>query len=292
MLQGSYVALVTPFKKGGIDYNALENLIDFHLKNGTDGILLNGTTGESPALASDEKDRMIRFCVQRIDGRLPIMLGTGTNNLGHSISATARAKDYGVQYALVITPYYNKPNQEGLYRFFKAIHDQSDIPIVIYNVPGRTGVNIATETILRLAKDCPRIIGLKAASGDLVKASIVARDAGENFSVMSGEDALNMPLMACGAKGVISVTANVLPKMVSDMAGASLKGDFATALKLHQELIEINTAMFYETNPIPVKTALAMMNMIEDEIRLPLAPLSKENFTKLEKVLKDYQLIR
>ncbi len=291
MLQGSYVALVTPFKKGAVDYNALENLIDFHLKSGTHGILLNGTTGESPALAGDEKDRMIRFCVQRINGRVPVMLGTGTNNLGHSISATARAKDYGVQYALVITPYYNKPNQEGLYRFFKAVHDQSDIPIVIYNVPGRTGVNIATETILRLAKDCPRIVGLKAASGDLVKASIVARDAGEDFSVMSGEDALNMPLMACGAKGVISVTANVMPQSVSRMAEACANGDFATALKLHRELIEINAAMFYETNPIPVKTALAMMGMIEDEIRLPLAPMSEANRDRLKKVLEDYKLI-
>ncbi len=291
MLQGSYVALVTPFKKNGIDYNALEKLIDFHLQNGTHGILLNGTTGESPALASDEKDRMVRFCVQRIDGKLPIMLGTGTNSLGNTVSATARAKDYGVQYALVITPYYNKPNQEGLYRFFKEVHDQTDIPIVIYNVPGRTGVNMATETILRLANECPRIIGLKAASADLIKASIVARDTRDDFSVMSGEDALNMPLMACGAKGVISVTANVMPKKVSDMTETCLKGDYATALKLHQELIEINAAMFFDTNPIPVKTALAMMGMIEDEIRLPLAPMDDDKVKRLEKVLKDYKLI-
>ncbi len=291
MLQGSYVALVTPFKKNEIDYNALEKLLDFHMKEGTHGILLNGTTGESPTLAGDEKDRMIRFCVQRINGKLPIMLGTGTNNLGKTVSATAGAKEYGIDYALVITPYYNKPTQEGLYQFFKRVHDQTDIPIVIYNVPGRTSVNIATETILRLAEECPRIVGLKAASGDLVKASIVARDTRDDFSVMSGEDALNMPLMACGAKGVISVTANVMPGKVSQLAESCLKGDYKRALEIHQELIEINAAMFYETNPIPVKSALAMMGMIEDEIRLPLVNLSEVNRKKLENVLKSYQII-
>jgi 4-hydroxy-tetrahydrodipicolinate synthase len=292
MLQGSYVALVTPFRKNEIDYNAFENLLNFHLDNGTDGILLCGTTGESPALASDEKERLVQYGIRVLDGRLPVMMSTGTNNLHHTISATIKAQNWGVNYALVITPYYNKPTQNGLYLYFKAVAEQTDIPIVIYNVPGRTGVNISAETTVRLAHDFPSIVGIKEASGDLVQVSQIVRDAPETFTVMSGEDALNYPIMACGAKGAISVTANVLPKQVHELTDVTLKGKHKKAVELHKALLLMNQAMFYETNPMPVKEALAAMKMIEPEIRMPLCRMQEHTLQQLLDVLKQYNVLQ
>lgn len=292
MLQGSYVALVTPFRKNEIDYNAFEKLLNFHLDNGTDGILLCGTTGESPALASDEKERLVQYGIRVLDGRLPVMMSTGTNNLQHTISATIKAQNWGVDYALVITPYYNKPTQNGLYLYFKAVAEQTDIPIVIYNVPGRTGVNIDAETTIRLAHDFPSIVGIKEASGNLVQVSQIVRDAPEDFVVMSGEDALNYPIMACGAKGVISVTANVLPKEVHEITEYTLKGKHKKALELHKKLLLMNQALFYETNPMPAKEALAAMNMIEPEIRMPLCRMQQHTLQRLTVVLKQYRLLQ
>ncbi|MCD4650716.1 MAG: 4-hydroxy-tetrahydrodipicolinate synthase [Candidatus Cloacimonetes bacterium] len=291
MLQGSYVAIVTPFKNKDIDYSAVERLLHHHLDNGTDGILLLGTTGEAPTLASDEKERYIRFCVQKIDGKVPVMMGTGTNNLNHTIAMTARAKSWGVDSALVITPYYNKPTQEGLYQFFKAVEAATDIPIVMYNVPGRTGVNMSAETAIRLANECEGIVALKAASGDIVKASLVVRETSDDFAVLSGEDPLNMPLMACGASGFISVTANVVPDMLHKLWALCSSGDYSFARKLHQQLLELNKVLFIETNPIPVKESLAMMGMIQPEFRLPMCPLLKANRQQLMNVLKSYKLI-
>ncbi|MDD2331511.1 MAG: 4-hydroxy-tetrahydrodipicolinate synthase, partial [Candidatus Cloacimonetes bacterium] len=209
MLQGSYVALVTPFKGCEVDYLALEKLINFHLENGTHGILLLGTTAETAGLASDEKDTLLRFCISKIDKKLPVMIGTGTNNLNQTLAQTKKAKALGADYALVITPYYIKPTQNGMYEYYSAIARAVDIPIVIYNVPGRTGINISAATVVKLANEHPVIVGVKEASGNLVQATEIIRDAPESFVVMSGEDALNMPLMALGAKGTISVTANV-----------------------------------------------------------------------------------
>ncbi|MDY6915890.1 MAG: 4-hydroxy-tetrahydrodipicolinate synthase [Candidatus Cloacimonadota bacterium] len=291
MLEGSFVALVTPFKEGEIDYNSYEKLIDFHIKNKTDGILLCGTTGESPSLASDEKERFVRFGIQKIEKKVPVMVGTGSNNLSHTIAATTNAAEWGADYALVITPYYNKPTQEGMYYYFKAVATNTDIPIVIYNVPGRTGVNINADTTLRLAKDFKNIVGIKEASGDLNQISRIVKNAPEGFSVMSGEDALNLPIMSCGGKGAISVTANIVPQMVHNLVEFALKNKFKKALEIHLKLLDLNYAMFLETNPIPVKEALYLMKMIEREIRLPLYYISKANKVKLQKILEENKLI-
>lgn len=291
MLKGSIVALVTPFRAGKIDYNAVDKLLDFHLENGTDGILLCGTTGESPALAGDEKAMYINYCVHKLKGRIPLIKGTGTNNLSRTISATNGACKEKVDYALVITPYYNKPTQTGLYNFFTSVSKNVDIPIIIYNVPGRTGVNITSETTCRLAAECDNIVGIKEASGNLVQASEIIRDTGDDFVVYSGEDALNYPLMCCGAEGVISVTANIVPKLVHELAESCLQQDYTKAQQLHLQLLSLNRAMFIETNPIPVKETLAMMGMIERELRPPMSYMAQENMAKLKKVLKSYKLI-
>ena len=291
MLKGSYVALVTPFKNNDIDYTALENLIDFHLKNNTDGILFCGTTGESPSLAGDEKERLLRFGLKKINKQIPAMMGTGTNNLHHTISTTIKAQEWGVDYALVITPYYNKPTQNGLYLHFKAVSANTDIPIVIYNVPGRTGVNIKAETTLKLAHEFKNIVGIKEASGDLVQLSCIVKDAPAGFAVMSGEDALNYPILCCGGSGVIWVTANIVPGKVHDLVELVAKEKYRKAKELHLELLELNQAMFIETNPIPVKESLHLMGMIERELRLPMCYLQDENLKKLEKVLIKYNLM-
>lgn len=291
MLQGSFVALVTPFKAGSIDWIALENLIRYHLDSGTHGILLLGTTAETAGLASDEKDSLLRFALQKIAGQVPVMIGTGTNNLSQSLANTQKAKDLGADYALVITPYYIKPTQAGMYEYFKTIAAKVEIPIVIYNVPGRTGVNMAAATTVRLARDCSNIVGIKEASGNLVQATQILRDAPEGFNLMSGEDALNLPLMAIGARGAISVTANVAPKLMSEHIESCLKGDFLEAAKQHQHLARLNDLMFIETNPIPAKEALHMMGMLELEFRSPICPLMDANREILRQGLKDYKLI-
>lgn len=291
MLQGSYVALVTPFRNGGIDWTALEGLIQFHLDEGTDGILLLGTTAETAGLASDEKDALLRFAIQKINKQVPVMIGTGTNNLSQTIANTQKAKDMGADYALVITPYYIKPTQNGLIEYFRAVADKVDIPIVIYNVPGRTGVNMAAATTVKLAELCPNIVGIKEASGNIVQATNILRDVKAGFSLMSGDDALNLPLMAIGAKGCISVTANVVPRLMQEHIAACLDGDFATAAKQHQHLARINDLMFIETNPIPAKEALCMMGKLALEFRSPICPLQDSNREILSLGLKDYKLI-
>jgi 4-hydroxy-tetrahydrodipicolinate synthase len=291
MLKGSFVALVTPFKNNEIDYSALEELIDFHLMNKTDGILFCGTTGETPSLAGDEKERLVRFGVKKIDGRVPVMVGTGTNNLNHTIAATAKAQEWGADYALVITPYYNKPTQNGMYEYFKRVESKTDIPIVIYNVPGRTGVNINFHTTIRLANDCPGIIGIKEASGNLVQVSEIIRSAPEGFSLMSGEDALNLPYISCGAMGTISVTANILPLEVHNLVDFALNNNYQKAKEIHLELLEINQQLFIETNPIPVKHALYKMGKINSELRLPMYKLSDFNKDSLDATLRKYKLI-
>jgi len=292
MLQGSYVALVTPFRDGGVDYSALEELIEFHIQNGTHGILLLGTTAETAGLASDEKDALLRFALQRINKRLPVMIGTGTNNLSQSLSNTQRAKELGADSVLVITPYYIKPTQAGMYEYFKAIASRVDIPVVIYNVPGRTGVSITAATVVKLASELPTIAGIKEASGNLVQATEIIRDAPKSFSLLSGEDALNLPLMAIGARGCVSVTANVAPKLMSEHIKTCLDGDFAAAAVQHRQLMKLNNAMFIETNPIPAKEALHLMGRIALEFRLPICPLQPANRELLRGVLKEYNLIQ
>ena len=291
MLKGSYVALVTPFKNNKIDYNALENLIDFHLENKTDGLVLCGTTAEAPSLAGDERESLIRFVMQKNQGQMKIGIGTGTNNLQHTISATLRAQNQKADFAMVITPYYNKPTQNGLYHYFKAVSDAVEIPFIIYNVPGRTGVNISVETTLKLANECKNIVGIKEASGDLVQVTAITKDAPEGFCVMSGEDALNLPIISCGATGAVSVTGNITPAKCSELICNALDGNLKKAAKLHKELLELNNVMFIETNPIPVKTALNLMGKIEPELRLPMYKMNDENTEELKKVLTKYKLI-
>ncbi len=291
MLQGSYVALVTPFKNGGIDYSALEALLEFQIENGTHGILLLGTTAETAALASDEKEALLLFALQKINRRVPVMIGTGTNNFSQTLVATKRAKELGADHALVITPYYIKPTQNGMHEYFKALAAKVDIPMVVYNVPGRTGVNLTAATMVKLARECPNIVGVKEASGNIVQATEIIRDAPEGFALMSGEDALNLPLLAIGAKGCISVTANVAPKLMSEHISSCLAGDFASAAKQHRHLQKLNGVMFIETNPIPAKEALHLMGLIELEFRLPICPLQDTNRETLRGVLTEYNLI-
>ena len=282
MLKGSMPALVTPFKNNEIDYNSLEKLLSFHIENETDGMVLLGTTAETPALANDEKESLLRFAVQRLKGRMPIIAGTGSNNLSHTVSATQKAENLGVEYALVVTPYYNKPNQDGLYLYYKEVVKQTNLPVIIYNVPSRTGCNISAETVIKLANEFPkRIIAVKEASGDIVKASKIVRDTPDTFSLLSGEDALNFPLMCVGGKGVISVTANAVPKQMHQMITYAISGERDKALKLHQSLIELNDVMFHDTNPIPVKLILSHIGLIEIGYRLPLCETTDDKKTKI-----------
>ncbi|HOD59305.1 MAG: 4-hydroxy-tetrahydrodipicolinate synthase [Candidatus Cloacimonetes bacterium] len=291
MLQGSFVALVTPFKHGEIDYVALERLIDFHLENGTDGIVLLGTTAEASSLASDEREALLLFAMQKINHRVPVIIGTGSNNFSHTLADTKQAQELGADYALIITPYYVKPTQKGMEEYFLAIAEKTNIPIVIYNVPGRTGVNITSSTVVKLARQCSQIAGIKEASGNLVQATEIVRDAPEGFALLSGEDAMNYPIMAIGGRGCISVTANIIPKELSEHIHTCLKGDFINAAKQHQNLLKLHQAMFIETNPIPVKEALHMMGMLQLEFRLPMCPLMDNNREILHNILKEYKLI-
>ena len=291
MLQGSFVALVTPFKHGEVDYVALERLIDFHLENGTDGIVLLGTTAEASSLASDEREALLLFAMQKINHRVPVIIGTGSNNFSHTLADTKQAQELGADYALIITPYYVKPTQKGMEEYFLAIAEKTNIPIVIYNVPGRTGVNITSSTVVKLARQCSQIAGIKEASGNLVQATEIVRDAPEGFALLSGEDAMNYPIMAIGGRGCISVTANIIPKELSEHIHTCLKGDFINAAKQHQNLLKLHQAMFIETNPIPVKEALHMMGMLQLEFRLPMCPLMDNNREILHNILKEYKLI-
>jgi 4-hydroxy-tetrahydrodipicolinate synthase len=291
MLQGTYVALVTPFKNNSIDWTALEELIQYQLDNGTNGIVLLGTTAETAALASDEKEALLRFALQKIAGRVPVMIGTGTNNLHQTLSNTKKAKELGADFAMVITPYYIKPTQKGMFEYFSEIANKVDIPLVIYNVPGRTSINISAATTVKLAKSCPNIVGIKEASGNFVQATQIIRDAPKGFSLMSGEDALNLPLIAIGGMGTVSVTANVAPKLVSEHISTCLKGDFSTAAKQHQHLFYLNDLMFIETNPIPAKEALHMMGKMELEFRSPMCTLTDANREILRTGLKEYNLL-
>ncbi len=291
MLQGSFVALVTPFKEGGIDWTALEALLEFQISNGTQGILLLGTTAETAGLASDEKDALLRFAIKKIAGRLPVMVGTGTNNLHHTLAATQKAKELGADYALVLTPYYIKPTQNGMFEFFSQVAAKVDIPIVMYNIPGRASVNMTAATTVKLAKAHQNIVGIKEASSNLVQATQIIRDAPEGFSLMSGEDALNLPLMSIGAKGTISVTANVVPRLMSEHMESCLKGDYETARKQHLALAKLNELLFIETSPIPAKEALHMMGLINLEFRCPMCPLLDANREILRAGLQEYNLI-
>ena len=282
-LKGSMVALVTPFRNGRVDEHALKRLLDFHLENNTDVIVPCGTTGEASTLSHEEHKGVMSFVIEYVNGRVPIICGAGSNCTEEAVPLLQHAKKKGANGVLIVTPYYNRPTQEGLFRHYEFLAKKVDIPIVIYNVPVRTGVSIAPETVARLAK-IPNIIGIKEASGSLEQAIRIISLC--NLALVSGEDSLTLPLLSVGATGVISVVANVLPKKEHEMVAAYLGGHIEKARTLHYELFELSKVLFVETNPIPVKTALALMGMITGELRLPLCEMGSKNLEELTSVLK------
>jgi len=290
MFTGSLVAIVTPFRKGRVDEKALGDLIEFQIANGTTGIVPCGTTGESATLSHEEHDRVVAVTVEAVRRRVPVIAGTGSNSTDEAITLTRHAKQAGADGALLITPYYNKPTQEGLFRHYKAVAEAADIPLVLYNIPGRTGVNMAPATVARLAA-IRNIVAIKEGSGSLPQVSEIVQACGDRMTVLSGDDALTLPMMAVGAKGVITVTANIAPADMAAMVAAYLAGRQEEARRLHYKLYPLFTALFYETNPIPVKEALAMMGKIDGELRLPLCAMSPEPREKLARAMKDYGLI-
>lgn len=290
MFKGSIVAIVTPFSNGAVDEKKLRELVDFQIENGTDAIVACGTTGESSTLDNAEHLNVIRIVFEQANTRVPVIAGTGSNATAEAIHLTREAKELGVAGVLLVTPYYNKPTQEGLYRHYSAIADAVDIPQILYNVPGRTGVNLLPETVARLAPH-KNIVAIKEATGSLQQASEVMALCGDQIDVFSGDDFITFPMMACGAKGVISVLANIMPKTVGDLTDAFFAGDMAKARQLHLETLKIGNAMFIESNPIPVKTALGLMGKCSDEVRLPLCEMGAANKAKLEAILKEYKLI-
>lgn len=291
MIHGSIVAIVTPFKNGEIDEKSLEDLIEFQIENGTHGIVPCGTTGESPALSHEEHEYVVELTVKTVRKRVPVVAGTGSNSTQEAIRLTKFAEKVGADAALLVVPYYNKPTQEGLYLHFKQIASEVKIPIILYNIPGRSGVNMNPETIARLARDCKNIIGVKEASGSVQQASKILYLCGVDFILLSGEDALNFPLLAIGGRGFITVTANVAPRDVAELYNSYTRGELNQARELHYKLFPLNEALFLETNPIPVKVALSVMGKVRDEFRLPLCSLSSGNLEKLKIALKEYGLI-
>ncbi|MBQ7249267.1 MAG: 4-hydroxy-tetrahydrodipicolinate synthase [Deltaproteobacteria bacterium] len=290
MFRGSMVALITPFdNEGRFDEDTYRELIEFQIENGTDVLVPCGTTGESATLSYGEHDRVIRACVEQVNGRRPVLAGTGSNATHEAIDISQRARELGADGVLLVTPYYNKPSQEGLYLHYRQIADRVHLPQVLYNVPGRTGINMTAETVLRLA-EIPNIVAIKEASGNLTQISESIAGAGDTLDVISGDVFLTFPMMACGAKGVISVTANIMPREVKALVAAVNEGRWEEARKLHLELLPIHRAMFLESNPVPVKTAAAMMGKCGEVLRLPLSPLSAGNREKLSQILRRYRL--
>ncbi len=290
MFHGAIVATVTPFRNGKLDRSALRRLVKFQIDSGTDGIVPCGTTGESATLTFDEHERVIDTVLDAVDGRVPVIAGTGSNNTKEAVTLTRYAKRAGASAALVITPYYNKPTQDGLLRHFRAVAGAADIPIILYNVPGRTGVNMTAQTVARLA-EVPNIVGVKEASGNLGQVCDIIRMTPRKFCVLSGDDPLFFPMMALGAKGVISVTSNVAPRLMAELYDTYVIGEISRARDIHYQLWPLFQALFFETNPIPAKTALAMMRMIREEFRLPLSPMADANRKALARVLSEMKLI-
>jgi 4-hydroxy-tetrahydrodipicolinate synthase len=290
MFKGSIVAIVTPFKNGTVDEEKLRELVEFQISGGTDAIVPCGTTGESSTLDYKEHDRVIEIVIQQVGKRVPVIAGTGSNSTAETIDLTRKAKELGADGCLLVTPYYNKPTQEGLYRHYTAIADAVAIPQILYNVPGRTAVNLLPETVARLAEHT-NIVAIKEATGSLQQASEILALAGDKIDMLSGDDFITFPMMTCGAKGVISVTANIMPAEIAALVDAFLAGDLEKARQLHLRMLKINNAMFVESNPVPVKTALGLMGKCSGEVRLPLCPMSDANKGKLTAIMKEHQLI-
>jgi len=291
-MKGVYTALITPFKNGEVDYEGLRQNIKFQINNGVRGILPLGTTGETPTLTRDEQDQIIKVSVDEARGKVKVMIGTGTNSTKTTIENTQRAQQLGADIALVVTPYYNKPTQEGIFLHFKAVAESVPLPILVYNIAGRTGKNIETATLKRIAQ-IPNVIGVKEASGNInqmgdVISTIAAQ---QDFSVMSGDDGLTLPLMSLGGQGVVSVVSNLVPQDVVDMVNAGLQGDFKKAREIHYRLLPLFKGAFIETNPMPIKKAMELQEMPSGGCRLPLCEMQPENIEKLKQILKNMRLL-
>jgi 4-hydroxy-tetrahydrodipicolinate synthase len=285
MFSGAFTALVTPFKNGEVDVEALESLVEFQIEGGINGLVPCGTTGESPTL-SEEEDRLVIETVVRVTaGRVPVVAGTGSNNTASAIKYTKMAEEVGAGGSLQVAPYYNKPTQEGLFRHYAAIAENTSLPLVLYNIPGRTNVTIAPETIAQLA-EIPNIVGIKESTLSMNMVSDIRRLCGEEFAILSGDDPMTLPLLALGGTGVVSVVSNIAPGAVSDMVAAMNSGDLARGRELHYRLLPLIRALSVETNPIPIKAAASLLGLCSDELRLPLVPMSGENLSNLQTIME------
>jgi 4-hydroxy-tetrahydrodipicolinate synthase len=290
MFRGTFSALITPFKDGALDERALRELIEWQIQHGVNGIVPCGSTGEAATLSHAEHERAIKIAVAQARGRVQVLAGTGSNSTAEAIRLTAFAREAGADAALLISPYYNKPTQEGIFRHYTAIAASVELPLVIYNIPGRTGSNIMPETLARLAK-VSHIVGVKESSGSMEQASEIVRLCGDQFTLLSGDDSLTLPLIALGAQGVISVITNVIPRQMCELVERAMAGDFAHARELHYRLLPVMRAMFVETNPIPVKYAASLLGKCAAEVRLPLTPLSAEPAERVRAVMGEAGLL-
>jgi 4-hydroxy-tetrahydrodipicolinate synthase len=289
MFRGTFTALVTPFRDGGIDVAAFEQLIETQIAAGISGIVAIGTTGESPTLSHEEREQVIRVAVAKVNKHCLVLAGTGSNSTEHAIAETDRAEKLGVDAALLVAPYYNKPSQEGLFRHFKAIADATSLPIMLYNIPGRCSVDIVPETVARLAKECRNIVSIKEASGSVERVSELRRRLPDAFTILSGDDSLTLPFMAVGAVGVVSVASNLFPSEICAFVRACESGDLRSAETSHRKLLPLFKDLFIEPNPVPVKTALGWRRAISPDVRLPLCEMSEANQARLRKTLEEFE---
>ena len=292
MFRGTFTALVTPFRNGGIDVSAYEKLIERQIAAGITGIVAVGTTGESPTLSSEEREQVIRLAVTRAKKRCIVLAGTGSNSTHHAITDTKTAEKLGTDGALLVAPYYNKPSQEGLFRHFKAIANATSLPIMLYNIPGRCGVDIGPDTVVRLATECRNIVSIKEASGSVERVSELRARLPEAFTILSGDDSLTLPFMSIGAVGVVSVASNLFPAEICALVRVFESGDVAEGEKLHRKLLPLFKALFIEPNPVPIKTALGWRGAISGECRLPLCEMTEANQVRLRKTLEDFEQAR
>jgi len=292
MFKGSIVAIVTPFENRKVAEKKFRELIEFQVKNGSSGIVPCGTTGESATLSFQEHEQVIEIAIDQAKKRVPVIAGTGSNSTEEAIMLTRHAEKAGADASLQVSPYYNRPTQKGLYEHFKAIADSVKIPIMLYNIASRTGVNIEPATIARLAGDCKNIIAVKEASGSLDQMSRIKKTCPKDFMLLSGDDSLTLPVLSIGGSGVVSVVANIAPRDAADLVSEFEKGNYKKAQEIHYKLLPLVKAMFIETNPIPVKTAMGLLGMCEPDLRLPMCAMAPENLEKLKKALIDYRLLK
>jgi 4-hydroxy-tetrahydrodipicolinate synthase len=285
VFSGCLVAMITPFRDGAVDEAALRRLVQFHLKNGTDGLVPCGTTGESVSMTEDEQLRVIEIVVEEVNHRIPVVAGTGTNGTAKTVKLTKAAEKVGADGALLVTPYYNKPTQQGLFLHFEAVAKETELPLVLYNVPSRTSVNLLPETVARLAK-IPTVAAIKEASGSMDQVSQIIESCRPDFAVLSGDDSLTLPMLALGGVGVVSVVGNIAPAAMSELVRSYRAGNVARARELHYQLFDLCRTMFIETNPIPVKTAAGILGLCSSEMRLPMCPISEANYKKVEAALR------